>query len=253
MEDTKRISPSSLGDFIECPFLYWKKHVDKSFIEEEHDYFVFGSALDALVTEGQQSFDEKFEVVPRKTKDAVKTQLTPAVFEGIMGAQRELLRQPLFSKFNTPGWEKQQFIECDSELEGKKIKFAGKLDYLNLDAKIVADLKTTASLSTFKSYNYQLQMAFYRKIVKMKYDTDVQVFLIVVDKSSKNRSHIYMCSEGYLVEGERKMQEAMAQLAECRRKNDWTLQFREDGQDGHMCDAYNQGCPHSIQKNITII
>ena len=68
-QDTTHISQSMLKDFKMCPYYYKRRNIDKDFKQEGKDYFVYGQAVDTLLTEGEKAFDRQFAIVDRKISD----------------------------------------------------------------------------------------------------------------------------------------------------------------------------------------
>nr|WP_258522742.1 PD-(D/E)XK nuclease-like domain-containing protein [Levilactobacillus brevis] len=77
------------------------------------------------------------------------------------------------------------------------VKWMGKLDCLNLDRGYFIDLKTTQELSKrfwdsrtrqwipfVLKYDYQLQMAVYRELVKQQYGIECEPYIVAVTKQS---------------------------------------------------------------------
>ena len=65
--DKEYLTHSMIKDFISCEHYFRIKHIDKTFLDnEERDYFVFGSAVDSLLTESEGNFEERFMVLDRK-------------------------------------------------------------------------------------------------------------------------------------------------------------------------------------------
>ena len=59
--DTEYVSYSMLRDFKFCEYLFQVKYIDRSFMElKEPDYFVYGRAVDTLLTEKDEEFSNKF-------------------------------------------------------------------------------------------------------------------------------------------------------------------------------------------------
>ena len=59
--DKEYVSYSMLKDFNFCEYLFQVKHIDKTFQElREPDYFVYGRAVDTLLTENEEEFGKKF-------------------------------------------------------------------------------------------------------------------------------------------------------------------------------------------------
>lgn len=259
-KDDSRVSPSSLRSFNDCPYYYWAKRVAKFWVDESKDYFDIGSGADSLITEGPEHYKKHYKVVERRTKALLEqaekdevTLLSPKQDELIRGMHKELTRQPLFAKFNSDGWQKQAWLETDlvDEFDNSKLHVVSKLDYYHPKARVIADLKTTANLSTFHPANYAMQMGFYHEMAKLVSGIDCQVFIIAVDKTDMTRSRIYLMSEHTINQGKIQMRMAIEQLKACRESNAWLDQQLDDDRP-HECPTYDS-CPYAIQKRLFII
>lgn len=73
-KDSSRISFSGLKVFSKCETLYRDMFVTKVYEEPEHDYFVYGKLVDAIVTEAPEFIPQNFMKVTRKIdpEDALK-------------------------------------------------------------------------------------------------------------------------------------------------------------------------------------
>lgn len=247
--DKEYISNSMLNDFRKCPMYYKLKHVDKTWVDPERDYYDFGRAVDTIITQGEKAFKEKFEVVARRSKDSEKTQLTNSVATKVESCISELNRQPYFKRlnFNDKMVSSQEGVGI--ELNGVKVKF--KPDYLNLYTGVLADLKTTASLASFNPQMYAGQLAWYKMIVEAVWSAKVDCFIYAVDKTELNRSHVFSLSKQTLDLAHQENLEALSALTKCLKTGDFIPEnFAYDG--FHNCPAYSI-CPLAIQKQVTII
>jgi len=189
--DYRYITNSHLQTFEFCPFLYISKRHGKV-TELEKDYFVYGSAVDAILS--GEDVNDKFivgtkpkgsveelreclkvvedEIAKREGegKKALKTQLTKIdkFNEQIATAQGAEGKTPISSTvlahcFDTAKEIKSQplykaFDGCDPqmaigiEIDGTKVK--GMFDKTDLKNGILNDDKTTKSLSTFDPEMY---------------------------------------------------------------------------------------------------
>lgn len=74
-KDSDYISFSALKLFSKCPQLYKEEYLDKSIVQEDHDYFVYGKVVDALITETPEYFEEHFQIVSRTVNPNDKLRL----------------------------------------------------------------------------------------------------------------------------------------------------------------------------------
>ena len=200
--DKEYLSNSMLKDFAECQHKFKMKHVTKKVVFEDKPYFLIGRALDTLITEGADKFEQKFEVVTRRKKGAERQQLTAGDYDLVLTMLTEVLRQPLVKKLKMTPSKCQEVVAM--EIDGVKRK--GKLDYFDKNKKIIMDLKTTANLLTFNPMMYAMQLAYYRQLIRAKYGIECECHLFAVDKRKpKCRSQYYIYSKEVLDDWEMKI------------------------------------------------
>ncbi len=247
--DKEFVSKSMLNDLEFCEYLFESKHLTNIFIdEEEHDYFIYGSAVDTLLTEAPEMFAKKFMPVKSKidcgNKEEIKehvkalkeqiaekiatnkahkvlddklakneerlitisqlgglTQITETVYKHIKATADELLRQPLFRMFGVGSNGKSQEIIT---VLWDDMKVKGKLDYINVDKKIIADVKTTANLERIDPRMYAGQLAYYRKLASIKYEIPEEewdCYILVADKLTDRKRSEIICLGKNLITG----------------------------------------------------
>jgi len=107
---------------------------------------------------------------------------------------RDLIRNPK-NQYEVPGI---------SNIEGRMWK--GKADIINVDEKLIVDLKTTNDIHKFeysaKRYNYDSQAYIYKKIF------DYDFLFLVIDKNT-NQIGVYDCSDQFYRSGLDKVQRAI--------------------------------------------
>lgn len=222
------------------------------------DALTIGSALDCLKTYGEEAYREKYAVVERRVsnieeelekaevkrreaqdmtnKDGSqsaagqkaqyyaerridelnmllgKTQLTASQGDLIAQMARECELHPLFPKH----FKKRNVVW----LAFGKYPCKAELDHFDPERGIV-DLKTTASVESFRAMNYVLQMAFYYNGLleedMMKYPAE----LCVVDKHTWSRSHVWRFSTATLDGAQHTVNKLIQRYAECRETGIW--------------------------------
>lgn len=177
-----------------CGFCYKKEFVDLTpnpTREEEPDYFVLGTALDVLLTEGQKAFDKKYKVVKVRSKKGKElaeengyTLLTETMGDMIRGMEWEYMQNELFKRKRL---KKKIF-----ELEIGGVPVRAELDDYVKSRPYFIDLKTTANITKFDEHDYSFQMAFYNLIVEEATGEKKTARLEVLDKYSYfSRSRCY--------------------------------------------------------------
>lgn len=266
-EDTEYISQSMIKDYIECPYYYKLKHIDKTWPEERKDYFDFGQGVDTIMTEGMDAFKKKFKLVStrsKKVKEEAEASgqilLTQSMYDGIMGCMKELERQPLYHKYEF-SIDKCQAI-LTTKINGYKVK--GRLDYLDLERRILADQKTTADLARFDPRMYTEQMGWYHELAKLCTDGNpFETHIIAEDKTDRHRSRFYVISESTLLGGWFDILAKFTELTEFLDGGAKLLDKLEDDMASshfralcekgfHDCPAYST-CPYTIQTEHFII
>lgn len=64
-EGIEALNYSGLKCFAKCPRLYLEKYIEKSYVEPDRDYFLYGHLVDCLVTQ-PETLDERFVKVARR-------------------------------------------------------------------------------------------------------------------------------------------------------------------------------------------
>ena len=168
------ITSSKLKEFARCQFCYKAKYIDGlPDPMEDRDCFTVGTALDELVTQGEQFYQDKYEVVARRSDKAEKVQLTKGQEDIIRQMEKEFRMNPVFA--DNPN--KRAF-----EIEFGGMKLRGELDDFNEKESIIRDIKTCANVTTFKPEYYLHQMSFYQLLVEEVTGLRCGAFLEVVDK-----------------------------------------------------------------------
>lgn len=89
--ESKFINFSGLKLFSKCETLYRDTYVTKVYREPDHDYFIYGKLVDALVTETPQFVKDNFILVDKKVKpeDALKYENDIKTLENEIEATKE--------------------------------------------------------------------------------------------------------------------------------------------------------------------
>ena len=228
--DTSYITNSMLRDFMFCNYYYKCKHIDKIVEEIPRDYFIYGSAVDAILS--GENIEDKFFVgtAPKESVEELREYIK--IIENEMKERKENGKKALKSQLdkldkfnekieNTQGIKgktaitstvlghivgtakeiiSQPLYEAFSgansqtiiatEINGIKVKCM--LDKLDLKNGIICDDKTTANMKKFDPEMYLQQLAWYRKIVREVHNINCDCYLAVGDKMSGfKRSSLY--------------------------------------------------------------
>ena len=145
------------------------------------------------------------------------------------------------------------------------IKRKGKFDYLNVEKRIIADVKTCANIDRYEPRDNAEQLANYRELASKKYNIDYMAwdhYLLVVDKMTNvKRSKIFCLSKDIINEAENSFKEKLTDFVS-RKKTGFYTPITETVEDNEVekirenkcfkCAHYND-CPFSLQKEIEYV
>lgn len=93
------------------------------------------------------------------------------------------------------------------EWRGKLIK--GKFDAINLDTRVVVDVKTTSDIKNFqdsiKLYNYDIQAAFYLNLAHQLTGEEYKDFYWAIVDTNKRKVGVVRCPDELIIEGMQKI------------------------------------------------
>jgi hypothetical protein len=174
------ITSSKIKEFARCPFCYSKRYVDMmpcpgdtSF---DKDYFVIGRAFDDLVTLGGPGFEQKYEVVARRAKEAEKVQLTERMGRLIDQMAAEFNSNELFAKEPI---KKVMFMPFPFNTEIVKVE----VDDFDSKNKVIRDVKTCANIKLINPIDYIIQASLYQLVAEYHMGETYDVEYEFVDKN----------------------------------------------------------------------
>lgn len=184
--EDNRVSQSRLKDFVLCPNYYKLKHVDKVIKESPSKDMIYGSIVDALITQPEE-LENDYHFVEKKPRgkefdEEGRRYVNQKVLDLAKIAEKRLKSQPV--------WEKFSWMDNQVALYTKQCK--ALLDFFAIDEKGVghiADLKTIRDVNEidtlFVQYMWKFQLMFYRFLAKQVYPEVKQweVHLIGIDKT----------------------------------------------------------------------
>ncbi len=184
------VTSHKLRAFERCGFCFEAEFIRMlpNPFNEENDNFILGQAIDDYITFGPKYFDKNYEVVARRSKDAVgKIQLTASMHKKIINAIREFEANGLFYK----KYKKKNIV-----INFGNLKLSGELDHFDKKNNLIIDLKTCANIETFDKsiweYGYTFQLMFYQFLVEEATGKRCKARLEVVDKGTHfSRSRCY--------------------------------------------------------------
>ena len=173
------ITSSKIKEFRRCQFCYSKRYIEElpdrldDADELEKDYFVIGQALDDRLTYGEDYYQDKYEVVPRRSKDAVKSQLTNSSGLLVDNMFSEFKEQSMFNQ--NP--KKRVFI---TQFGSALIKV--ELDDLDEEREMIWDVKSISDIKKIRPTDYITQATLYQFMVEEKLGKRFGVEFEFVDK-----------------------------------------------------------------------
>ena len=208
--DTTHLSNSMVSAYLRSPAYYKALYIDKTIDRPITPALEFGSAVDVLLTEGQDAFDARFsrKVLKRddpdlfeENKSSGKTILSPQMWIKVHQVVDKVSSTEAFKWLTSHNAMTQ--VTLTGEIEGIKVK--GKLDFLTIvkDVAFIDDLKTTKNVKPIKhlyhchDYNYFNQAWMYKQLVLQNYPEVSMVYNrhLVVSKEDWPRVSTFILSE----------------------------------------------------------
>ena len=231
------ISSSDLKKIAKSPahYRYWKDHP-----QEDTPALLFGRAAHKYVLETYDFYNE-FAVAPvcdRRTKDGKeiwnkfleesmgKDVITEEQFKQIEEMRTAAYATPFVSKLLMNGEKELSFWGVDEET-GLTIKVRPDcITELN-GQHILIDFKTCSDAENMKfcrdsiKFNYDLQLAMYRDVLRQNTGHDYTVVIIAQEKTPPYVTNVFQLSENYLKTGEEVYKEMLKVYKECEETGVW--------------------------------
>lgn len=231
------ISSSDLKKIAKSPahFRYYKDNP-----QEDTPALLFGRAAHKYVLETYDFYNE-FAVAPvcdRRTKDGKSTYemflkesegkdvITLEQFEQIDAMRNAAYSTPFVSKLLMNGEKELSFWGVDEET-GLTIKVRPDcITELN-GQHILIDFKTCSDAENMKfcrdsiKFNYDLQLAMYRDVLRQNTGHDYTVVIIAQEKTPPYATNVFQLSENYLKTGEEVYKEMLKVYKECEETGVW--------------------------------
>ena len=238
------LSSHNLAQFRACPLTYSLMMTGK-LKRPESPALAFGRACHVYTLEGHDVWQRDFLVsdVPINERTGQAYQRTSQKWQEFMAKQSkevvsckefEMIEQMAQSVWNHPD-AKQLLEHGEAECTIRVEDFCGlpvqvRLDWFNGDFGIV-DLKTTSDLPGFESearkFGYGFQLALYRAVLEKVSGRKFPVYLIASEKTAPYRAATFKYADEVLDLAEAENEKAIAELIQCREKNEWYTRFRE--------------------------
>lgn len=230
------ISSSELKKLMKSPAHY--KHYKEN-PQEDTPALLFGRAAHKYVLETYDFYNE-FAVAPvcdRRTKEGKaiweqfiadsqgKYVITQEQFEQIDAMRNSAYATPFVYKLLSGDkelsfWGKDEDTglvikcrpDCITEFNGKNIL---------IDYKTCSDAKNTKFYRDSIKFGYDLQLAYYRDILKQNTGLDYEVVIIAQEKNAPYVTNVFQLSENYLQNGEVLYKEMLKLYKECEETDNW--------------------------------
>ncbi len=238
----ENLSSHQLIDFMNCPWLYRKKHI--GLIEDaDTPAMLIGRATHTRILEGRDVYSTSFAlggpINPSTGKPFGANTKTFAEWEKIQG-------KPVLSHEQVELIEKMASgVAINSEavdllLYGRsegvlRAEYCGlscqiRIDWLHPHRGIV-DLKTTADLTWFENdarrRRYHNQLAFYQSILAEVIGEHVPVYIIAVEKAEPYRCGVWQISEKTLNIARRENKAAIRRLCKAWEDDNWPTGYEQ--------------------------
>jgi len=253
-KENKYTTSHRLNLFRRCPALY-HKHVTGEIVEGDTEAFQMGRAVHTLTLEGPDVFDAQYIVADgpenpktgkpygRETKaykEWAELQTKP-----VIGSDDHALMLKLSDAVHAHPVAEDILKEGIAEATVRGIwdnePVQARLDWIDPERGIIADLKTCADVDRFpfdiRDFGYVTQLAFYKRVLMLAgYDgPSLRAYLIAVEKREPFRVAVveicgFTLDDGNTAEaskygvGNNLM---ISELLTCRAKNEWPTRYEK--------------------------
>ena len=230
------ISSTELKKIAKSPqhYKYWKENP-----QEDTPALLLGRAAHKYVLETYDFYNE-FAVAPvcdRRTKEGKATWeqfviesegkdiITQEQFEQIDAMRTSAYATPFVSKLLS-GEKELSFWGVDEET-GLKLKVRPDCITDWNGRHILIDFKTCADADNMKfcrdsiKFNYDLQLAMYRDVLKQNTGHDYTVVIIAQEKTAPYVTNVFQLSENYLQTGQEMYKEMLRIYKHCEETGNW--------------------------------
>lgn len=242
--DREFLTGSMCRTYLRSPALFSKKYILDEIEDVPTPSMVLGSAVDKLLTEGDDSFSKSYirrlERTCLKSEDKEQYQIESELIASQEASGAKILQPAQYDKAmliagavgrtSAYKWLKdkangpQSQVILFGKINGTKVK--GKLDFLNISNEIayVTDLKTSASVNARRYFwhasdmGYDVQMAMYAELVRQNYGSVRTVVSrhLAVSTGDWPEVRCFQFSLPMLKGGEARLLYAIDGIANCR-------------------------------------
>jgi hypothetical protein len=243
------VSFSRLKVFDACPFLYFKRFVERSIPDQSEDTKAMrlGTAAHKLILEGRAEFDRRYITKPEtyandkgETKDWNANAALCRVWEENWRANGKTVltrdEAALLDRLEASVRSNPEAVrllgagEAEVAIErpaGDRFKLAlkGRLDWISPSEGYLVDLKTIENLDDLpreiERRLYYRQKAHYRHLAAEEFSAEFRCAIIGVEKADPGRCGVYWLSPDLLEIGDAENFASLANLARAYETGDW--------------------------------
>lgn len=236
------VSNTQVSDFIKDPRLYWYKWLSGHYVQPRRDEFDFGIGVHAMVLLGDESGIVQIpdSVLSKNgakagnawiefaANNADKILLKPQEYKRLRECVNAVLYHPAASALLSCVGESEVMHQYDDHDLGLRLRCKpDRLVTTKSGETIVLDLKTTTAVgarefaNSVASYGYHRQEYFYRKVLQANGHEVSRFVFITVTKEEPFLVDCYSLSEEFLRIGQTQVENALFEIAERTRSNNW--------------------------------
>ena len=205
----KYLSNSKINDYNRDPYYFYERHIEGSIEFKSTPSMLIGSAVDTILTNSWEEFEEQYRVTSSKeTVPVGVTRLTQAQYDTVQKIALAVERTDAYRALKKH--DIQKILQVDFPDMGIWKGICGVPDWLKIDKKKgtceIVDLKTSSTIDHRKfhyhslDFNYYRQAAMYKMMVQLLYP-DVKQFinkLLVVENTGLFRVNTFNIDQEYL-------------------------------------------------------
>lgn len=227
------LSASKLKDYLYDPFYFYRKHILHEIPHKDTPSMLIGRAVDTILTGSWRQFTTKFEVVGRRSKGSESNlhQLNETEYQKVLKIVAAVVDTEAYQYIKKNKFISQRILQNNYSLVG--IFFSGMCgipDWYSIgkDRAVIVDLKTTQDIDvrafsySIKKFEYVLQLAFYRKLLretkKLPKDFPIDCYLLAVENDNEFPRVELFELNSFELDGVEKVQipELIGQIAEMK-------------------------------------
>lgn len=235
------VSHSGMQVFRRDPREYEYRYIQGNYDRERKDYFDFGSAVHEVALLGS---DAGICVIPQEVlsssgskaggawkqfeaENSGKLLLKQQDYDSVIRCVSSIHSHPLAGKLLACDGSPEQMYSYDDPNLELKLKCKPDKPAFTTKGCVVVDLKTTddpsakSFVNSIVSYHYDCQQYFYTKVLKQLGFNVIDFIFVAVGKKPPHPVNVYSINSDDLGHAEIIVENALAEMAERYRANDW--------------------------------